>query len=686
MSKNSRYLFLGITLWTTFGCGKTSQTSTSQTLSPWFSNGRRIARSLPTGDANGDLFLSNSPSDPALIGYKTALDSDLILWALFDTTLNKDIDQAMTSDHARSYINANFEMFQLQSSDLSSDPRVIPISDRLLSISFARNWEGIPVRDANIEAIYARQDNGQYRLREIVNSGYGSISVENAQAMAPDWNEVRLLSAQDSLELISSRQVIFTKKNLNGPSKHSHASEFTVRNIDSRISFVITLEHETNSVLEAYQNLYTAGVQPLQASVFKRTYLDQEKIFKKLPLIQVSVGNNQIKANLDGQIDLGGATAATLRLSSERGQINLAQANTAYQVPAQITDEGAYTMVPAGDGLTGLNAYAALLEINSFVRRNINEEEAVILGQNTIARINVRGNCNAFYDPQVSAISLYAAGNGCANVAQVNDVIYHEWGHGLDNFTGKTPGITDGAFSEGIGDIVSGFKTNSNILAPGFLVNDATGIRNLDNTTKYPDNQGEVHAEGQIIGGAFWDMRKDLIERYGPVAGAAKAETIFFRHLLTTDTYLDSYQAAVRLDDDDGNPATPSPNYCLINAAFAKHGLAQNENCQDKKREDSVPIDETIAVGIAKSDDAGILLMAASAKAAQMSICLDTKEICFSAVKPSSPLEREGILNGKTTFLTGKPIKLKALQTVTLISRDSRGKPIGARMIRLVTK
>lgn len=686
MKQRAKNLALGLTLFSLGACGVPHPSGKHMILQKQLQTGRRVARSIPSGDTNGNFLLKDFTADASLLGYKESDDSQLVLWALFDTNLNEKVEPNDVTRHAKSYIESHFDMFQVGLSDLDAEPRVILITDRLLSISFARSWHDIPVRDANIELIYSKQDSGSYRLREVVNAGLGNIAVENDSGIAASWNDVRSLFPDENLQLVSSRQVLYTKVLLDTKKKHSLATEFTVKDAVSEISLVITLENETNEILEAYENLYSAQPKPLLASVFKRTYLDPEKTFKPLPLIQVTAGNSQAKSDLDGRLDLDGAKTATLSLTSERGQINLAQANTPYQVNAQITANDAYSITPTGDGLTALNAYTALLEINSFVRRNMTVEEAAILGKATVTRINVRGNCNAFYDPQVSAISLYAAGNGCANIAQINDVIYHEWGHGLDNFTGKAVGITDGAFSEGIGDIISGFRTSNNVLAPGFLVNDATGIRNLDNSTKYPDDQGEVHAEGQIIAGAFWDMRKGLISKLGQTAGAAKAETIFFRHLLTTDTYLDSYQAALRLDDDDGNPATQSTNHCTINAAFAKHGLAQNENCLDKPIELAVPIDETLVAGIVKSDEAGFLLMASSAQAAQMSICFDSKEACFASGKQTIQMEREGVLNGKTTFITGQPLKVKPLQTLTLIGKDAKGVAIGARMVRLITK
>jgi hypothetical protein len=287
----------------------------------------------------------------------------------------------------------------------------------------------------------------------------------------------------------------------------------------------------------------------------------------------------------------------------------------------------------------------------------------------------------------VSAISLFAAGNGCANVALINDVIYHEWGHGLDNFTGVNVGITDGAFSEAIGDIISAYLTGSPVTAPGFLLNDPTGIRKLDNQKKYPaDLQNEVHADGEIVGGAFWRMRQAMISRYGANGGAVKAEGLFFRHLLSTDSYLQSYQSVLRLDDNDGNPMTKSPNHCLINASFAAHGLATNENCQDDATPSSVPVDVSASIGILSSNDQGITLMASSEKGKKISYCFGSKEVCLAQEALQVPMSVEGIQDQKVIFVTKDPINLKPLATVTLIVKGADDKPIGTKSFKLSLK
>ena len=92
-------------------------------------------------------------------------------------------------------------------------------------------------------------------------------------------------------------------------------------------------------------------------------------------------------------------------------------------------------------------------------------------------------------------------------------------------------------------------------------------------------------------------MRKELIKRYGEVRGADTAAYLFFRHVLTTDTYSDSYQAILLLDDDDGNPATKSPNHCLITKAFSDHGLGKPNGCKDEQKKD-LPLDKSLKVAI----------------------------------------------------------------------------------------
>jgi len=98
-------------------------------------------------------------------------------------------------------------------------------------------------------------------------------------------------------------------------------------------------------------------------------------------------------------------------------------------------------------------------------------------------------------------------------------------------------------------------------------------LRDLDNTNRYPDDiSGQIHNDGLIIGGAFWDLRlnTDLATAqylhhyamYGipddPNTGIAFSE--WFIEVLVAD-------------DDDGNISNGTPNFAAINDAFNQHGI-----------------------------------------------------------------------------------------------------------------
>ena len=124
---------------------------------------------------------------------------------------------------------------------------------------------------------------------------------------------------------------------------------------------------------------------------------------------------------------------------------------------------------------------------------------------------NLSRSCNAHWDSRAGTINFYSGNSQCANTGLISDIIYHEWGHGLD---AKTGGIKDGAYSEGFGDIMSMLITKSPIIGIGFGLNGRV-VRNLEPDKIYPqDAKGGVHAEGQVIGSTFWDLFNEFKKYY----------------------------------------------------------------------------------------------------------------------------------------------------------------------------
>lgn len=194
------------------------------------------------------------------------------------------------------------------------------------------------------------------------------------------------------------------------------------------------------------------------------------------------------------------------------------------------------------------------------------------------ANIDVAGTCNAFYDG--SSVNFFNTGGGCNATSLVVDVCYHEYGHGINDRFYQAIGFqfTNGAMNEGYADLWALGITGSPVLGIGFFENNANGyVRRYDiNKKVYPQNLiGQVHNDGEIIAGSFWDtgvllgnlqQMMDLFTEtlYAGIAGPNGSEGTLYPDILLE---------TLAQDDNDGDLSNGSPNFCLINAAFEMHGI-----------------------------------------------------------------------------------------------------------------
>ncbi|MCB9473452.1 MAG: T9SS type A sorting domain-containing protein [Candidatus Delongbacteria bacterium] len=183
--------------------------------------------------------------------------------------------------------------------------------------------------------------------------------------------------------------------------------------------------------------------------------------------------------------------------------------------------------------------------------------------------INIGQTCNAFWDG--SSINFFMAGNNCPNTARVAGVVYHEYGHGINDRqyrqAGAQWGMENGAMHEGLADVNAIYIQDESYVSPGW------NIRNLNNTNSYPWNiSGEVHADGMIIGGAMYDLRLLLpLDTVRPLYHYARwgrpddSETgrAFFEYFLEL----------LVADDDNGDLSDLCPHFDEIDQAFNEHGI-----------------------------------------------------------------------------------------------------------------
>ncbi|HMT30584.1 MAG TPA: PKD domain-containing protein, partial [Bacteroidia bacterium] len=194
------------------------------------------------------------------------------------------------------------------------------------------------------------------------------------------------------------------------------------------------------------------------------------------------------------------------------------------------------------------------------------------------ANIDVAGQCNAFYNG--SSVNFFDVGGGCNPSSLVVDVCYHEYGHAINDKFYQSVGSNfgNGAMNEGYADLWALGITTSPILGIGFYDSNPLGyLRRYDiNKKVYPQNLvGEVHADGEIIAGCFWDVglnlgnlqqMMDLFKEtlYAGITGPGGSEGQLFQDVLLE---------TLAQDDNDGDLTNGTPNYCPILAAFELHGI-----------------------------------------------------------------------------------------------------------------
>jgi len=180
---------------------------------------------------------------------------------------------------------------------------------------------------------------------------------------------------------------------------------------------------------------------------------------------------------------------------------------------------------------------------------------------------------------RVSTFFLQAvAGGGCAATDQMADVVYHEYGHGLQQFIYDpySPNYSSSGLSEGCSDYWGMTLTNSPCLGNGFF-GEGTCLRDGNNTLQYPANScgGAVHCLGEYIMGATWKMRENFIELHGYENGVAISDDLFYwgqtgRPSSDLDYLYEIYVA----DDNDGNLQNGTLNYSQICNAFGDHNMS----------------------------------------------------------------------------------------------------------------
>jgi hypothetical protein len=547
-------------------------------------------------------------------------------------------------------------------------------------LAFTREISGIPVRDSLLAFVFGQMKDG-YHLMEIENRTWGHIEPESRQSGAKLTDQkIAQVTRRKNTRIIASRDGYRIENKASHP-RLLPTTWYDVLTEDGQ-KFTLTFSGgEEPQLIEAYPHRYSSL---LEATAFSRNWNGPKDTYP-LPDVTIESSSGRLSTNNLGR----------LPPNFQGGRVNLRSfwakliSESGSTTNFEIANENGRTVLKQGNqGVTsGVNAYVAISRVRAFVSKFLTAQELPYLKKSVKVTTDIADKCNAYY--QGLTLSFFAKGGKCANMALVNDVVYHEWGHGLDDYSGPGSenyggGMTDGAFSEGIGDIVAMMMTHDSNMGVGFYTDDATKpIRNLENKKVYiPGQSSEIHSQGTIIGGAFWELRKRMINKYGD-AGHEKAASLFFRHLKEADSYLSSYKIVQRLADDDNNTVTRHPDWCLINHAFAVKGLTKEDPCDDDFATGTSGNETKIfgSLGESASADATPLTISASFDQAQSVKLCEGRDPCANPMV-LQPQGQAGVVK-----LFG-PTNIKAADGAYFNADviDATGNSVGRRIMKVTKK
>lgn len=191
-------------------------------------------------------------------------------------------------------------------------------------------------------------------------------------------------------------------------------------------------------------------------------------------------------------------------------------------------------------------------------------------------RVNINQSCNAYFSPTSLELGFYRAGGGCNNTA-FSTVVAHEFGHWVVN----RRGLAQGAFGEGFGDVAGMLLYDTGQVGQFFQTSGAP-VRNPEAANQqFPCSSTAIHTCGQILGGTWWEMRRNLGARLGSADGLARTRNLFVAWTLVTTGGQGNNSAhpqtaieVLTLDDNDGNLNNGTPNYGDVCNAFSQHGIS----------------------------------------------------------------------------------------------------------------
>ncbi len=461
---------------------------------------------------------------------------------------------------------------------------------RLISLNYDWTIDGVPVEGARV---FVRLNSGN--ITQFGAPGVGATAVDPVPAVDVAAARQALLAYTGDGELARFRgepELLIQQEQAGDAIGYRLVWRFEYKLPETVETWEGRVDARSGDVV-GFRDVNRYG--RVRGGVYPRTVIDTEITAPMAHATVVVDGSTVVAADAAGAFLYQGGQARSgldgtyFTTSCADGCTNPGQAEITRSVGVGDFDFGFGGLDGTGNGSATRAERNAFYHLNQ-VRRVARQWLPSLgwLDSNVGVNVNINATCNAFWD---GTANFYRSGGGCNNTGEISDVIYHEWGHGID---GNTQG-GDGATGEGTADVVSISMTHGARIGPYFQT-DGDPVRDVDKnrtakglltrsnvTSKCPAGSGPlgraVHCEGEIYGQTHWDLSQALVAKHGHHTGWRTLERVFFTALPDSGSYLNDgtmpiYDAYINADDDDGNLANGTPNGAEIFAAFDEHEIA----------------------------------------------------------------------------------------------------------------
>ena len=469
---------------------------------------------------------------------------------------------------ARRYVEEHASELGFSPSDMKLNSNATLLANDVQFVSFKILRNGIEIQDANVDF---RFKNGA--LVQVANKSYSEAKVATGADDHLDLQGV-VEKALAPKSVAMTREVYRVVPEGRG-YKLVRVAEFNTLTQTNKL-YVVEVDAATGEMFEVRPTEFNFdGV--AKGEVYERTYYKQKAVILPYRDLYISFDGGGISTDVDGKFT-GLPNKAEPAVKGFQGKLVNVESSSGELVNVDGDKAGSsWTLEFKRSSNEDTSADKAMAQSMTFYHLNKEIQHAKRwinakwLNKQLTANVNIEESCNAYWDG--STVNLFSAGNGCANTALIADVFYHEWGHGLH---ANTSGIDDRAYSEGFSDACALLLTRNNLVGPGFRLSNGAPVRDLKTMKVYPkDSNTEVHQEGLIIAGAYWDLFVALKADHGEEKAVEVLSNFVLKSIFTTHSYTDVYDALLTIDSKSGKSNDKSENFCSINKSFSRHGLAK---------------------------------------------------------------------------------------------------------------